>query len=220
MESKLIAVEITKEHPKLMRLPSVSRSLYFSIMPKSCYDMYEKPVILKLQKASAKTSNPPVFSTYRSKRTRSVKTYEARPMVKPCANSYVYNKMFNPKPPSEPPKLPKRATSRPNTTPVNPLVTFYCEINPPKSAPKRTARPKNLNSTLFELGEVGNSMRKSPSRNLLGYQPGLMVDKEMEIDISADFEEDLDKISEVHSSLELSVESHDMQRARTMGFRK
>jgi hypothetical protein len=103
---------------------------------------------------------------------------------------------------------------------VNPLVTFYCEINPPKSAPKRTARPKNLNSTLFELGEVGNSMRKSPSRNLLGYQPGLMVDKEMEIDISADFEEDLDKISEVHSSLELSVESHDMQRARTMGFRK
>ena len=219
MESKLIAVEITKEHPKLMRLPSVSRSLYFSIMPKSCYDMYEKPIILKLQKSSAKPSYPPVFSTYRSKRTRSVKTYEARPMVKPSANSYVYNKMFHPKPSSEPPKLPKHPRSRPHTTPVNPLVTFYCEINPPKSAPKRTSRPKNLNSTLLELGEVGNSMRKSPSRSLLNYQPGLMVDKEMEINI-ADFDDDLDKISEVHSSLELSVESLEMHRARTVGVKK
>ena len=42
----------------------------------------------------------------------------------------------------------------------------------------------------------------------------------MEIDISADFEEDLDKISEVHSSLELSVESQEMHRARSMGIRK
>lgn len=216
MESKLIAVEITKDHPKLMRLPSVSRSLYFSILPKSCYDMYEKPVILKLQQNPVKIFQPPVLSSYRSTRTKRVKSYEPRPMVKPSANSYVYNKMFNPKAPAEPPKLPQRPKSRPQTTPVNPLVAFYCEINPPKSAPKRTSRPKNLNSTLFDLGEVGLNMKKSPSRNTLAYQGGFMVDKEMEIDISADFEDNLDKISEVHSSMELSVDSQEIRRIKSL----
>jgi hypothetical protein len=99
-------------------------------------------------------------------------------------------------------------------------VTFYCEINPPKSAPKRTSRPKNLNSTLLELGEVGLNTRMSPNRNLLSHHGAVMVDKEMEIDVSADFEEDLDKISEVHSSLELSVDSQEIHRAKSFGVRR
>lgn len=216
MESKLIAVEITKDHPKLMRLPSVSRSLYFSILPKSCYDMYKKPMILKLQQNPVKILQPPYLSSYRSNRTKRVKSYEPRPMVKPCPNSYVYNKMFKPKPPAEPPKTPQRPKSRPKTTPVNPLVTFYCEINPPKSAPKRSSRPMNLNSTLFELGEVGLNMKNTNTKNSITYQAGFMIDKEMEIDISADFEEDLDKISEVHSSMELSVDSQEIRRAKSL----
>ena len=98
MESKLVTVEIMNNHPKLMRLPSVSRSLYFSIMPKSCYEMYERPVILTLNPKPNIKVSVPVLSNYRKERKKRTTSYEARPFIKPCPNSYVYSKMFDPKP--------------------------------------------------------------------------------------------------------------------------
>jgi hypothetical protein len=215
MESKLVTVEVMVNHPKLMRLPSVSRSLYFSIMPQSCYEMYAKPAILTLKPKSVINATPPVFSSYRSQRKKRKVSYEPRPITKPCPNSYVYNKMFNPKPQISGPKMPhKPPRPRPNTTQNQRSITFYCEVNPPKSAPKRSELPKNLNFTLMELGDIENSLKKSPSRSLLNKN---MVDKEMGMDIKMSQEsiEDLHKISEVHSSMEISVESYDDQKSKS-----
>ncbi|OMJ90669.1 hypothetical protein SteCoe_6950 [Stentor coeruleus] len=206
MESKLITVEVIPEHPKLLRLPSVSRSLYFSILPKSCYEMYDKPVILTMNPRQQKIAYPPQISESRKKDKRrpASSSCTTRPNIKPCPNSYVYNKMFFPKQEIIPKPPPKRTKSRPQTTQNQRNLTFYCEVNPPRSAPKRSELPKNLNHTLMELGDINYNMKKSPSRNLLINNPNMMIDKEMEIDMkfSQGSIEDLHKISEVQSSME------------------
>lgn len=214
-----MTVEMMNNHPKLMRLPSVSRSLYFSIMPQSCYQMYEKPVILAINPKSVQKSAAPVFSaSHKTHKKRSV-SYEARPMVRPSANSYIYNKMFKPKPVpfSTQPKRPN-TRSRPQTSPNPKTVTFYCEINPPRSAPKRSDIPKSLNQTLMELGDIENSLKKSPSRNSLGTGTNFMIDQQMEIDmgLSMDSRDDLHKISEVHESLEISEDGESEYRAKSI----
>ena len=219
MESKLVTVEVMNNHPKLMRLPSVSRSLHFSILPKSCYEMYANPAILTLKPNKTKTSNPPSLSNYRTSRKKKVYSYEPRPKTRPSPNSYVYNKMFNPKPGISDFRVPiKKSRSRPNTTPTQRNITFYCEVNPPKSAPKRTNLPRNLNSTLMEFGDIDNSLKKSPSRNTL--TAGNMVDKGMEIDMrySENSIENLHKISEVHSSLEISEDLDFDKRSKSFVF--
>ena len=140
-------------------------------------------------------------------------------MVRPSPNSYVYNKMFNPKPPKPPTLFQVRKgtpRSRPGTTPNQRTVTFYCEINPPRSAPRRTDLPKSLNQTLMELGDIENSLKKSPSRHSLGTGTGFMVDKEMEIDMNISMDSDnLHKISEVHESMEISQDGENDMHAKS-----
>ena len=129
--------------------------------------------------------------------------------------------MFHPKPAELPPKLPKKTSrSRPNTTPNQRLVTFYCEVNPPKSAPKRPDMPRSLNHTLIELGDIEGYAQRYSQKNPYGGK--LMVDKEMGIDMNfsqESIEEDLHKISEVHSSMEFSVSEAD-QRAKSFSYIK
>ena len=99
MDSKILPLNVIPDHPRFLRLPSLSRSLVHSILPKACQAMHNKPLIFSVSPCSISLPGPPKLSERTRKKHKSIntpiqKSYNARPF----SPSYTYKKMFIQKP--------------------------------------------------------------------------------------------------------------------------
>ena len=138
MESKLVSIEFIPDHPKLMRLPSVSRSLHHAILPRACQKMYENPRIYIFSHPVKIVYGRPNLSE-RRKTPRSPKPLNiGLPASKrPIGGSYIYQKLFNKpiSPPKYVPPLKGLKKSSPQRQKRN--VSYYCEVLPPIKSDQR-----------------------------------------------------------------------------------
>ena len=176
MESKVVSLEVIPGHPKFLRLPSLSRSLIHSILPKTCKEMYLRPSIFSITTKPLPINGPPELSNQKrsNKKIRFISV--SRPEnIRPSTSSYTYKKVYQSKSPPKriiknyftPKKLasPKQATTK----------LYYCEVTLLQKQKKHLKKfPRSLNTTninfseksdqqdsLHKIPEVGSSMESS-----------------------------------------------------------
>ena len=176
MESKVVSLEVIPGHPKFLRLPSLSRSLIHSILPKSCQQMHMRPTIFSISPRSDQAVGPPQLTSPKQCKKRLFLNKISRPdNIRPNTSSYSYKKVYQSKPPTQP-LLRQYFTRRNSPTQRQELTKhYYCEVTLPK--PKRRHLKQHyslLNKTnltfmqsseqpddLHNIPEVGSSMESS-----------------------------------------------------------
>ena len=174
MESKVVSLEVIPGHPKFIRLPSLSRSLIHSILPKACQEMHAHPSIFAIVNKPTHLSGPPPLSTSK-KITKKLfsNTISAPTNIRPCTSSYSYKKMYQTQSP------PKRIVKHYFTPKGNKLekITlskmYYCEVASPRIKKKEEKNDRKLLNTtnivfsnenpdnLHNIPEVHSSMESS-----------------------------------------------------------
>lgn len=169
MESKVVSLDVIPGHPKFLRLPSVSRSLIHSILPKACHEMHLKPKVFSITNKPLMIDGAPVL-TPRKDRTKKRKKRENESFlgraenVRPCSNSYIYRKIFENKAVTQrefkqyySPRVHK--TQKPIC-----LKTFYCEVQSNKARTRARKRaPASLNTTqILFVQNQGNNLHFIP----------------------------------------------------------
>lgn len=176
MEPKVVSLELIPGHPKYLRLPSLSRSLIHSILPRSCQAMHQQPTIFSISPRSDLAKGAPSFTLPKQCKKKSTHTAISRPTnIRPNTSSYTYKKVYQSKP------MPARILRHyytPKTSPVckkeQQQKMYYCEITLPNANPRRSKLfPKHLTKTditfadtneaedLHNIPEVGSSMESS-----------------------------------------------------------
>ena len=106
MDPKILPLNLIPDHPKFLRLPSLSRSLIHSILPKACQAMHAKPLIFSVSPACVAPPGPPNLSISMRRRHKPNSTPIPKPYnTRPFSPSYTYKKMFNKKPSTPLPKF-------------------------------------------------------------------------------------------------------------------
>lgn len=164
-----MSLDVIPGHPKFLRLPSVSRSLIHSILPKACHEMHLKPKVFSITNKPLMIDGAPVL-TPRKDRTKKRKKRENESFlgraenVRPCSNSYIYRKIFENKAVTQrefkqyySPRVHK--TQKPIC-----LKTFYCEVQSNKARTRARKRaPASLNTTqILFVQNQGNNLHFIP----------------------------------------------------------
>lgn len=153
MEPKLVRIEFVPAHPKLMRLPSVSRSLHHSILPRACQQMYRHPRIYISCPPMKFPEGKPNLSLHSRTHEHPIPHIDPTTVNKrPITGSYIYRKLFNKPVKSHPRPTQAHRLSRTKETnrKKSPKVNYYCEILPPQfrepQSPtcQKTVKPMNF----------------------------------------------------------------------------
>ena len=193
MQAKYLPLNTIPDHPKYVRLPSLSRSLVHSILPKVCQAMHNKPVILTVPSCISTPSGPPKFTNRFRKKFKGVTFKISKPEnIRPNSPSYTYKKMFSPKPSTPMPKHKYYKSRKSSYEKPEFFMTYYCEINSASTkSSESSAIPHGFSTTLY------NFATKIMNKNLvLDKDLGKYTDKII-----------MKNISEVRSSQESSNES-------------
>ncbi|OMJ79603.1 hypothetical protein SteCoe_20333 [Stentor coeruleus] len=176
MDSKVVNLELIPGHPKFIRLPSLSRSLVHSIMPKACHEMHIRPSVFTISTKPIIPEGPPVLSTPKNHKKKSYFSTIERPLnIRPSTTSYTYKKVYQTKIESQ--RL-KRQYYSPKNIHVEKKVSpkmYYCEVVLPE--PRKISVKKHR--PLYNTTKITFGNNPEP-------------------------EDNLDHISEVHSSMESS----------------
>lgn len=222
MEPKLVSIEILPEHPKLMRLPSLSRSLRHSILPRAHQEAHNHPVIYTIRPRVGTPAGPPNFvSKARKRKSRSPSVAEKAVNLRPSTPSYLYKKFFGKHKENVEyrPLISSYQSARNASSPkaLKP-ISYYCEIQPPKMHVK-TLRPKSrkLNKTMIEFPIEEQAQGKSLIHNHF-FASGLKKEIFPSMQIRTDSENDMRNIPEVQSSLEMDHEDQNNLRPRSLSL--
>lgn len=167
MESKVVSLDIIPGHPKFLRLPSLSRSLIHSILPKACQEMHLHPKVFSIVKKPLTVTGAPVLTPRKKQRKKIInENFLKKPEnIRPCTSSYTYRKVFEIKPRPVPVLRPYYSPRFLKSERKNSLKTFYCEISTPKPKPRGKKKfPVSMNTTqiLFMKGEDLNNLQYIP----------------------------------------------------------
>ena len=131
MESKVVSLEVIPDHPKYVRLPSLSRSLIHSILPKACQEMHLHPSIFAINTKPSQMLGPPILATSKEKKRQQHSPVISRPdNIRPIKTSYTYSKLYQSKPD---PQIIHKHYYTPKHAKTAKKITqklFYCEVNP------------------------------------------------------------------------------------------
>jgi hypothetical protein len=134
MESKVVGLEVIPGHPKYIRLPSLSRSLIHSILPRTCREMHTRPSVFSVTSKNPPVEGPPALSESRVLRKKFFScTLKTPSNIRPCTSSYTYKKMYQTKSSPEP-IIKKYYTPKTITTEKeSSSKVYYCEVVTPKN---------------------------------------------------------------------------------------
>ena len=167
METKIVPLNPVPDHPKYLRLPSLSRSLVHNILPKDCHAMYTNPVIFSISVKPQSPEGPPKLSTRSRKPTKPMNGLARKPlMVRPNSPSYIYKKMFMPKEDPIPIRNKYYKSHRASRKSIESKINYFCEIMP-DSRGSSTPHPEKhlfsgpMNSTSYPTpGSIKRYYRK------------------------------------------------------------
>lgn len=129
MEPKIVPLNPVPDHPKYLRLPSLSRSLVHSILPKACQAMHTKPIIFSVSLKSSSPEGAPNLSTRVRKPAKALLPPKERPFyIRPNSPSYIYKKMFLSKEQQLPQKPRKYKSNKASKKSFETRTSYYCEI--------------------------------------------------------------------------------------------
>jgi len=121
-ETKCITIEVVKNHPRLLKFPSLSRNLYNSILPKNYTDIYNKPQVLIVRQKSASMSKPPVLSNRKRKLKKPPKKVLKPPRnLIPTSNQKLFDKLIQ----NYKPRAKSTPNKKRNTADFNPKSRLY-----------------------------------------------------------------------------------------------
>lgn len=207
MDSKILPLNVIPDHPRFLRLPSLSRSLVHSILPKACQAMHNKPLIFSVSPCSISLPGPPKLSERTRKKHKSIsnpiqKSYNTRPF----SPSYTYKKMFIQKPSTPLPKFKHARLKKYSENKEKTSKSYYCEITALATKKSRENSPlaSKFGKTLYDF---------KSNFGTIGKKNGVNLDASEQCHIEAHDEAQgkvlMKNISEVRSSLESSNESLD-----------
>ena len=130
MESKILPLNSIPDHPKFLRLPSLSRSLVHSILPKACIAMHTKPLIFSVSPCNSVRLGAPNFTKRMKKIQKITAASIPKPYnIRPNSPSYTYKKMFCTKPSTPMPKFKYTKLRKNSESEQSYTKSYYCEIN-------------------------------------------------------------------------------------------
>lgn len=167
MESKVVSLDTIPGHPKFLRLPSVSRSLIHSILPKACQEMHLHPKVFSIIKKPITVCGAPLLTPRKHQRKKnSNESFIKKPEnIRPCTSSYAYRKIFELKPQPVPILKQYYSPRFLKSEKKASFKTFYCEISSPKPKPRGKKKfPISMNTTqiLFMGDEDIHSLQYIP----------------------------------------------------------
>jgi hypothetical protein len=156
-QSLLLSLEQVPEHPNLIKMPSLSRSLRENVLPNTILSMRKNPELIKETKSRRMSMNgAPNFST-RKRKTLSQPIsamYGKSSKTKPITGSHTYNKFVlsvTPKSIGSDLHLPRppRIQTRPLTARRPESSKFFAKVQvKPKSARRKLRTPRHSESAL------------------------------------------------------------------------
>lgn len=161
MESKVVSLDTIPGHPKFLRLPSLSRSLIHSILPKDYHEMHLKPKVFSITNKPAIITGAPLLSPRKEKRkkVKNESFLSKAENIRPCTSSYTYRKIFENKRIKEQEVKQYYSPKMEKIQKTICLKTFYCEIQPKKARTRARKRaPASFNTTqiLFMRNQENN----------------------------------------------------------------
>ncbi|CAG9313533.1 unnamed protein product [Blepharisma stoltei] len=206
-----------------MRLPSLSRSLRHSILPKAYQEAQNHPVIYSIRPQILIPAGTPKFTKRPSKKKKSPIFVPEKPLnIRPSTPDYFYNKVF-PKPKEYLNYKPLISTSHNSRHSLSPKKVhepaYYCEIQPPKSQSKIIiSKNHKLNQTMIEFpvsqqssNEFERVLKKSARITaFFNKKAPVKPSEEMLKNLNqTDSDKNMRNIQEVQSSLEISDDEID-----------
>jgi hypothetical protein len=152
MDCKILPLLTIPDHPKYLRLPSLSRSLVHSILPRACQAMQSKPLVFSVSTNPLLVSGPPNFTTRVRKLPKPAQILISKPKnAQPNSPSYTYKKMFVSKPLTPLPKHKYYKSKKSLSLKPNYTKTYYCEINNFYSKTSTKSLTPVLSTTLYNF---------------------------------------------------------------------
>ena len=150
MEPKIVPLNPVPDHPKYLRLPSLSRSLVHSILPKACQAMHTKPIIFSISLKSSSPEGPTKFSTRVRMPSKALVRPKEKPVhIRPNSPSYIYKKMFLNKEENHSVKHKYYKSNKASRQSFESKTNYFCEIGTINLRESLTPYPeKPLRSTL------------------------------------------------------------------------